>query len=387
MLNSRLQFNPRSNLPEAFIYDAWYVAAWGEEVTRVPLRRIFLEEPVVLYRKADGTPVGMSDRCVHRAYPLSRGVLEGDAIVCGYHGFKFGPDGMCTWVPGQDNVPKSARVKTYPLVESGPYVWIWMGEPDAADRATIPDHRWTTDPDWQIIKDMRTIKARHALLIDNLMDLSHETFIHDDTIGSAEVAGTPIRTEVDGNIVRCIRHMSDVPAPAFYRQSTGITGNIDRWQDIEYDVPALYTLHVRVSDVGAPDERAFFSKVIYALTPETKHSTHDFWVIVRKTPSRRPAWVERSAIAGQNAVLMEDLAALEALEENLPREGGWQELSINNDRGGLQWRRVFRERLEGRRAAAANDAECLPPSTSSTPTRSPSKRSSKGLVPSSPPAT
>jgi vanillate O-demethylase monooxygenase subunit len=348
---SRLQFNPRSNLPDGFIFDSWYVAAWGEEITRAPMRRIFLDEPVVIYRRQDGAAVAMSDRCVHRAYPLSRGTVEGDSLVCGYHGFTFNSEGTCTWVPGQANVPKSARVKTYPLVESGPYVWIWMGDPAAADAANIPDHHWTTDSEWTTIKDMRTIKARHALLIDNLMDLSHETFIHADTIGSADVAETPIRTEVEGHIVRCFRHMENVPAPPFYRQSTGITDNIDRWQDIEYDVPALYTLHVRVSAVGAPDEQAFFSKVIYALTPETQHSTHDFWVIARKSKGARPAWVERTGLLGQNAVLGEDLEALEALEENLPREGGWQELSINNDRGGLQWRRVFRDHYNAERAA------------------------------------
>jgi vanillate O-demethylase monooxygenase subunit len=347
---SRLQFNPRSNMPDAFIFDAWYVAAWGEEITRKPLRRVFLEEPVVMYRRQDGVAVAMSDRCVHRAYPLSRGTVEGDNLVCGYHGFKFGSDGVCSWVPGQENVPKSARVKTYPLVESGPYVWIWMGDPAGADAALIPNHATTMDPEWTVIKDMRTIKARHALLIDNLMDLSHETFIHASTIGSADVAETPIKTEVEGHIVRCFRHMEDVPAPSFYRQSTGITTNIDRWQDIEYDVPALYTLHVRVAPVGAGDDRAFFSKVIYALTPETKHSTHDFWVITRKS-GERPAWMVRTGIEGQNSVLMEDLAALEALEENLPAEGGWQELSINNDRGGLQWRRVFKERYNAERAA------------------------------------
>jgi phenylpropionate dioxygenase-like ring-hydroxylating dioxygenase large terminal subunit len=342
--------NPRSNLPDDFIFEAWYVAAWGEEISRTPLRRILLGESVVMYRKTDGTPVAMSDRCVHRAYPLSRGTLEGDSIICGYHGFKYGADGACTWVPGQDNVPKSARVKTYPMVESGPYVWIWMGDSANADPAAIPDHHWTTDPEWRIIKDMRTLKARHALLIDNLMDLSHETFIHANTIGSEDVAETPIRTEVDGHIVRCYRHMENVPAPPFYRQSTGITANIDRWQDIEYDVPALYTLHVRVAPTGAPDGEAFFSKVIYALTPETRTSTHDFWVISRKAKSARPAWVEQTGIRGQNAVLTEDLEALEALEANLPREGGWQELSINNDRGGLQWRRVFRDRHNAERS-------------------------------------
>jgi len=201
---------------------------------------------------------------------------------------------------------------------------------------------------------MRTLKARYALVIDNLMDLSHETFIHASTIGSDEVAGTPITTEVDGNVVRCFRHMDGAPIPPFYRESTGIATAIDRWQDIEFNVPSFYTLHVRVAEAGATDERAFFSKVMYALTPETKHSTHDFWLISRKG-APRAAWMDEVAVAFQGRVLHEDIEALEALEANLPASGGWQELSINNDRGGLQWRRVFRER-SGRERADADRA-------------------------------
>jgi vanillate O-demethylase monooxygenase subunit len=347
--SGRQSFNPKSSLPDEFIYEAWYVAAWGEEITRTPLRRILLDEPVVFYRAQDGAPVALTDRCVHRAYPLSRGTLDGDEIVCGYHGFKFAPGGACTWVPGQATVPKSARVRAYPVVESGPFVWIWMGDPASADPATIPDHRFAVDPAWPIVKDMRTLKARYALLIDNLMDLSHETFIHAATIGTDDVAGTPITTTVEGSLVRCYRHMENAPIPPFYEQATGITTAIDRWQDIDFDVPSFYTLNVRVAETGASDEHAFFSKVMYALTPETKHSTHDFWVISRKGGAR-PAWLDTFATRFQNRVFAEDMVALEALEDNLPATGGWQELSINNDRGGLQWRRVFRERLARERA-------------------------------------
>jgi phenylpropionate dioxygenase-like ring-hydroxylating dioxygenase large terminal subunit len=338
--------NPRSNLPDTFIFEAWYVAAWGEEITRAPLRRILLEEPVVMYRKADGAPVALSDRCVHRAYPLSRGKLAGDSIVCGYHGFKYDAEGACTWVPGQANVPKSARVKAYPLVESGPYVWIWMGDPANADPATIPDHHWTTDPGWLHIKDMATIKARYAILIDNLMDLSHETFIHGATIGSMDIVETPTTTETEGNTVRVFRHMERAAIPANYKNYTGLTdGTIDRWQDIEYNVPACYTLHIRVAPHGAADADAFFTKIVYALTPETKHSTHLIRLISKSFGFGQPEWVAQTISRGHTQVLDEDRVALELLEENLPANGQWQEISVNFDRGGLQWRRVFRQRL------------------------------------------
>ena len=340
-------------MPEEYLYDCWYVAAFGDEVTRAPLRRIILDEPVVLYRKLDGTPTALSDRCVHRAYPLSLGELEGDNIVCGYHGFTFDACGTCVWVPGQPTVPKSARVPAYPIVESGPFVWIWMGDPADADPQKLPPHPTTTDASWAFVKDKATMKARWALLVDNLMDLSHETFIHGGTIGSPEVAETPLKTETDTPIVRCWRHMENAPVPPFYQGATGLTADdtIDRWQDIEYYVPSFYTLHVRVAKHGAGDEDAYFSKVMYALTPETKRSTHDFWVISRNRNLHQPSWRDQAAIAFQNKVFVEDIVALEALERNLPDDGHWQELSINIDRGGLQWRRIYNQRLGFERQA------------------------------------
>jgi phenylpropionate dioxygenase-like ring-hydroxylating dioxygenase large terminal subunit len=337
---------PRANLPEAFIHDEWYVAAWSEEVTRAPLRRIILDEPVVLYRKLDGTATALLDRCVHRAYPLSAGTIEGDTIVCGYHGFVYDACGSCVAVPGQSTVPKHAGVRAFPLAERGPLVWIWMGDPARADASVLPAIPWTVDANWNHIKDFATIKARYALLVDNLMDLSHETYIHGATIGSMDIVETPMTTEVEGNVVRVFRHMSRAEIPANYKRYTGISGGtIDRWQDIEYHVPACYTLHIRVAPSGAGDDQAFFTKIVYALTPETKHSTHLIRLISKSYGHDQPEWLAHTISRGHTQVLDEDRVALERLEENLPADGHWQELSVNFDRGGLQWRRVFRQRL------------------------------------------
>ena len=337
---------PRANLPEAFIYDEWYVAAWAEEITRAPMRRIILDEPIVFYRKVDGTATALIDRCVHRAYPLSVGALDGDKIVCGYHGFVYDAGGACVLVPGQSTVPRSAAVRAFPLVERGPFVWIWMGDPERADASTVPELPWIHDGAWHHIKDLATIKARYALLVDNLMDLSHETFIHGATIGSMDIVETPTTTETDGNIVRVGRHMEGAEIPANFKRYTGLTdGTIDRWQDIEYHVPACYTLHIRVAPRGAGDDQAFFTKIVYALPPETKHSTHFIRLISKSFGHNQPEWVASTISRAHTQVLEEDRVALELLEENLPADGHWQELSVNFDRGGLQWRRVFRQRL------------------------------------------
>ena len=95
----------------------WYVAAWSEDVGREPIARVMLGDAVVLYRTEDGRAVALENRCAHRNLPLSEGNLIGDVLQCGYHGLEFGIDGICSHVPGQDDVPDWARVKRYPVAE------------------------------------------------------------------------------------------------------------------------------------------------------------------------------------------------------------------------------------------------------------------------------
>ena len=64
-----------------FLYNAWYVAAWSKEVSVKPLGRTLLNEPVVLYRTADGTVMALEDRCCHRGMPLSCGEVSGGIFV------------------------------------------------------------------------------------------------------------------------------------------------------------------------------------------------------------------------------------------------------------------------------------------------------------------
>src|SRR5581483_10179825 len=97
--------------------NAWYAAAFADEVGRAPLARVLLGEPVVLYRREDGVPVALEDRCCHRRAPLSKGKVIGDRLQCGYHGFTVDGSGACVAIPGQDRVPASVGVRSYPLAE------------------------------------------------------------------------------------------------------------------------------------------------------------------------------------------------------------------------------------------------------------------------------
>ena len=233
----------------AFARDQWYVAAYGSEVGRELLARTVLGEPLVLYRTGAGKAVALADRCVHRRFPLSESRLDGDTIVCGYHGFTYDPTGACVFVPGQQRIPRTARVASYPVVEQDSFIWVWIGDRTAPTRPRSPARRGSPTRGTRRSAGMAPLNARYGLLVDNLMDLSHETYLHGGYIGTPEVANTPITTEVDEDrgIVYVSRHMDDAECPPFYARSTGIQGRITRWQDIEYHPPCLYLLHSRIA--------------------------------------------------------------------------------------------------------------------------------------------
>ncbi|MFG2001880.1 Rieske 2Fe-2S domain-containing protein [Spirillospora sp. NPDC048911] len=337
-----------------FPTDQWYVAAYGEEVGKGLLARTICGEPIVFYRTGAGVPVALADRCVHRRFPLSESIRDGDLIVCGYHGFTYAPDGACVAVPGQTRIPRTARVPAYPVVEQDSLVWVWIGDPGRADPAAVPRAPWLAMDGWVTVRGMEPLDARYELLIDNLLDLSHETYLHAGYIGTPEVAQTPITTEVDdeAGVVYVSRRMKDVECPSFYADSTGIKGRIDRWQDIEYHPPCLYLLHSRIAPTGvepgpdADDPAACHAEIVYAITPETDTSTHDFWMVARDFALDDES-VSAFLAESNRTVVLQDVTALNTLEKVIATEPeGFQELSINIDTGGLAARRLLR-RLTG----------------------------------------
>jgi phenylpropionate dioxygenase-like ring-hydroxylating dioxygenase large terminal subunit len=340
--------------------DQWYVAAYGREIGGENGRDLFSRticgESILFWRTESGQVTAMSDRCVHRRFPLSQAPsrLVGDTIVCGYHGFTYGADGGCVAVPGQTRVPRSARLRAYPAVEQDSFVWVWIGDPDRADATRIPRAPWLDSPDYTTVAGMEPLAARFGLLVDNLLDLSHETYLHGGYIGTPEVASTPITTEVDdeAGIVYVSRHMDEAECPPFYAKSTGLSGLIMRWQDIEYTPPCLYLLHSRIAPLGVlpnpdgTDPDAFHVEVVYAITPETESSTHDFWAVARDF-AREDQEVSDFLAEQNRTVVLQDVEALDVLEQVIATEpAGYQELSINIDTGGLAARRMLARLLE-----------------------------------------
>ena len=129
-----------------FIRNAWYVAAWADEIGEAPLGRRICGEPVVLFRDRENRVAALLDMCCHRGAPFHIGKVVEQGLQCGYHGLIFDHSGTCVHVPGQDRIVDRTRVRCFPVVERDAVVWIWMGDPALADPAKIPDYHWFDDP-------------------------------------------------------------------------------------------------------------------------------------------------------------------------------------------------------------------------------------------------
>jgi phenylpropionate dioxygenase-like ring-hydroxylating dioxygenase large terminal subunit len=335
----------------AFARNQWYVAAYSDEITRGLFSRTICGEPIIFWRTREGKVTALAGLCAHRRFPLSQlpTQLVDDRVICGYHGFAYDESGRCVAVPGQVRVPGKARLAEYPCVEQDSLVWVFIGDQQRADAARIPRAPWLAAEGWTTVRGMEPLAARAGLLVDNLMDLSHETYLHGGYIGTPEVATTPISTEVDDDagVIYVSRHMDDAGCPPFYSRSTGLDGRITRWQDIEFSPPCLYKLHSRIAPVGSrpaedgTDREAFHVEVVYAITPETETTTHDFWAV-----SRDFALGDQTVtdfLAEQNrTVVLQDVVALNALEQSLRSPGGsGPEVSVKIDTGGLAARRII----------------------------------------------
>jgi vanillate O-demethylase monooxygenase subunit len=342
-----------------FLRNYWYVAASTQEIGRKPLGRVILGEPVVMFRTEGGTAVALEDRCPHRRLPLSMGKLVGDDVLqCHYHGLRFDRTGQCVRVPGQDMIPRTARVKSYPVVERYKWLWIWMGDPALADPATITDYHWLDDPNWGAKTDYLYAQCNWQLVNDNLLDLTHLAFVHETTIGNmALVEHAAVRVQRTPTGVQVTRWIIDQPAPPAFVKIGGFTGNVDRWQIIDYVPPSFIRLDVGATPTGtgAPDGRrvgGIEMRNLNAMTPETETTTHYFWGQAHDFEPHNKDMTER-VFAQIKTAFLEDVSVFTAQQENISLAPGAPQIDINADSGGIQARRIVAKLYAEEQAAVA----------------------------------
>ena len=326
-----------------FPLNTWYVAAFSREVKPGELLgRTICGKPLVLYRRNDGTPVALFDRCPHRGMPLSMGKLVGnDRLQCTYHGLEFVPSGQCALVPSQDHVPPFMTVKAYPVTEKWKWLWVWPGDPDKADPALIPDHDYLgfERNGWETHDGLvMHLNANYLLPFENLVDATHISYLHHGLIDDGNAARTPYELTQDGIRVRLTREIRNEVVMGRPAQ--------DRTLVLEGHAPQLCLIQQEINPSATPDARISTNLVI-ALTPETPRSTHQFTANAGSPGSgaRRGSWQEQDAFLLK--LLTEDVVAIEAIQrlhDSIPAEER-VEVSQRADAGAARTRRIIAEMI------------------------------------------
>lgn len=341
-----------------FIMNAWYVAATPEEIDDKPLGRRVCDLPIVFYRGPGGTVAALEDWCPHRGAPLSLGrVVEGN-LVCGYHGLQMGCDGHALSMPGQ-RVKAFPTIRRFPAIERFGFIWLWPGDPALASEAELPALPWADNPEWAHGGGLYHINCDYRLMIDNLMDLTHETYVHATSIGQPEIDETPCTTSADETSVVTSRYMNGISAPPFWRVALRAQGlaedqPVDRWQICRFTLPSHVLIEVGVAQAGrgayqAPAEVRASSIVVDFLTPETATSMWYFWGMARNFRPRDKA-LTAEIRAGQGKIFAEDLQMLERQQANHGQWPGRRLLRLNIDAGGVRARKLIEKRLAAERA-------------------------------------
>lgn len=332
-----------------FPKNIWYVAATSAEVKEKPFGRTVCNERVVFYRDAKGEVIGLQDFCPHRGAPLSLGYVCNGNLVCGYHGLEMGCNGKTVAMPGQ-RVNGFPAIKCFPVVERYGFIWIWPGNADLADETKIPVQEWYNNSEWAYGGGLYHIKCDYRLMIDNLMDLTHETYVHSTSIGQKEIDETPCKTTVEGDMVITSRFMTNIEPPPFWKMALRNHNlpddvKVDRWQICRFTPPSNVMIEVGVALMGhggydAPNDKKVYSIVTDFITPETDQSIHYFWGMARKFNPGDDA-LTASVREGQGKIFAEDSEMLERQQINLNENADRKLLMLNIDAGGVQSRKII----------------------------------------------
>ena len=347
-----------------YVRNAWYVAAWSEEIDAGLLGRTIMDQPIVLFRNSDGKVAALEDRCCHRGAPLTHGALVAQGLQCGYHGLIYDAAGRCVGIPGQDKIPPQARVRSYPVVERQQFVWIWMGDPDHADENLIIDYPYHDQSDtWPHRKDMFPIRANYMMMIDNLMDLSHLGYVHRKTIGGTPLAHstaemTVERTETGVRLMRDMRN--SVPPPTFLK-AVGFEGLVDRRQEFEFVAPCSVLQWTGAVDAGKDvkdetDPAGFRIRLFHGATPETETSFHYFWSAATGYRTTDPRALQ-DFYDEVYPTFLEDKEIMEVQQARLDLDRGRELVAIHADKAMAAARRALQNMIEAETRDIAAAAE------------------------------
>lgn len=324
-----------SNYPKK----CWYVAATSDELTDKPLGRRLLGDDVVLWRSAEGRVVAFENRCAHRAFPLSHSRIDGERLICGYHGCTYDATGACVHIPSQSQVPPGMSVAVYPVVEEPPFVWIWPGSPAAAAGTRPPRPPWVSDPAWTTFGDAWRVDANYLMVHEHLLDFSYAPVVHGSDLPPGMNSMPAFNSvEVTETTVSYTRILPELPLAGWQADGTGLDAAAS-YKHRESGTFVSPAMHRQYWDIATDDGAVYTTTRTHGITPETENSAHVFM------QSSRNYRTDSDAVTARLRSFLTDVAArdTDVLEMASRHSGydGWRGgVEFQADAAALRARRI-----------------------------------------------
>jgi phenylpropionate dioxygenase-like ring-hydroxylating dioxygenase large terminal subunit len=320
----------------------WHAVALAGDVTAEPVGVTLLGRDLALWRDAGGRVVAVPDRCPHRNAPLSAGQLRDGCVVCPYHGWTFDGSGACVAVPSAGPgaaIPPRARLQPHHCVERYGLVWVCPGEPETG----IPDMPWEDDPTFRRFNNPVERWATSATrMVDNFLDYSHFPYVHLGTFGGAaegEIPTLELGPLPDG----WYGYEYDVVAA---NDSGGASVSGQATQVVQRHMTTGFTLPFAVRSTIAY-ETGLQHMILLLASPIDDVTSWFTFVVWRNADHDRP---EDEVMAFDRRIGREDRVMLERLRGPLPF-GNDGTVSVQSDKGSVEWRRRLRALLAGEGSA------------------------------------
>nr|WP_184070934.1 aromatic ring-hydroxylating dioxygenase subunit alpha [Sphingosinicella soli] len=325
-----------------YLKNVWYQAGWEAELDGDSLlSRTLLGENIVMFRGKEGAPQAILDRCPHRFAPLSAGRLNDGVVTCGYHGLSFDGEGRCVGNP--HGKPGAIRTRSFPIVARNMILWVWMGDPDQADAARIPDCSFIDEtPEAARITGTLPTGAHYQLIVDNIMDLSHADYLHPTTLGGmftgakTHVSGGNDRLLIEYNAVDCN------PAPAFH-SIVPPPQKADVRVEVQWFAAGVMILAAGAQPTGTTRDPGRDSFTLHSITPETDGSAHYFYCSTRPFLTDNVEVSASIKAALEKAFVEEDKPMLELQQRQIGDADFWSlnPLLLPIDSAAVQVRRAL----------------------------------------------
>jgi vanillate O-demethylase monooxygenase subunit len=287
----------------------WHPVAFSHEITSQPYAATLLDERVVLYRLSDGTLSAARDICYHRGVPLSLGHVEGDEIVCKYHGLRYDKNGRCTCIPAHPNGAISPRLRLdmYSVQERFGLVWVRLID-DGPKPLPVMDE-WDSPDYLTVLPDSVAINAAAGRQVEGFLDVSHFAFVHTASFGEPDnpvVPDYPVTPTPTGFVADYISSVSNYAHGSKHLNPPGF-----QWRR-RFEVFYPFTAKLTVFFPGEGQQL----HILNAPSPVSARKTRLFVPICRNFDKDAPL---QATLDFNHLVFAEDIAIVETqFPEDLP---------------------------------------------------------------------